>query len=153
MWVLVPTLFSTALPLVRPFGLGSALSRSGTAATLTVRCSGATGEAEAGAPLTMADVREMFVDVREHYRENGGVEDGLVCRNMMVTRVKEFHLRIDRCRVGPSEGPWSVSPAWPRRLACPQRHVPVERSGSGGVWVGLAGSGGSGVYRGSDNSK
>ena len=46
--------------------------------------------ADAAAKLAVEDVRRMFADVREHYRNTGEVEEGQVCRNLMVTRVNEF---------------------------------------------------------------
>lgn len=49
--------------------------------------------------LTMEEVRKMFQDVRAHYRSTGELDEGQVCRNMMVTRVKDFSRRIDRCEV------------------------------------------------------
>lgn len=53
--------------------------------------------------LTLSDVRLVFSDVRAHYRETGDVDEGQVCRNMMVTRVNDFQKRINRCIVAPSE--------------------------------------------------
>ena len=44
----------------------------------------------------------MLKDVRAHYRQTGEVEEGQVCRNLMVTRVNDFVNRIDRCHVQPS---------------------------------------------------
>lgn len=44
----------------------------------------------------------MLKDVRAHYRQTGEVEEGQVCRNLMVTRVNDFANRIDRCHVQPS---------------------------------------------------
>ena len=52
--------------------------------------------------LTLASVGAMFRDVRKHYRESGEVDEGQVCRNMMVTRVRDFAQRINNVRVGPS---------------------------------------------------
>ena len=52
--------------------------------------------------LTIEAVQSMFKDVRAHYRKTGEVEEGQVCRNMMVTRVNDFASRIDRCAVQPS---------------------------------------------------
>ena len=44
----------------------------------------------------------MFEDVRAHYRKSGELDEGQVCRNMMVTRVDDFKLRLGRCRVDES---------------------------------------------------
>ena len=52
--------------------------------------------------MTMEAVRSMFASVRAHYRKTGEVDESQVCRNMMVTRVKDFEGRLARCRVGPS---------------------------------------------------
>jgi len=52
--------------------------------------------------LTMDNVRSMFRDVRGHYRGTKTVDEVSVCRNMMVTRVKDFRGRIARCEVRPS---------------------------------------------------
>ena len=55
------------------------------------------------ASLTLDSVREMFKDVRAHYRKTGEVEEGQVCQNLMVTRVRDFANRLDRCCVQPSK--------------------------------------------------
>ena len=52
--------------------------------------------------FTMAHVQSMMSDVRAHYRSTGELDEGQACRNLMVTRVKDFAPRINRCHVGPS---------------------------------------------------
>ena len=51
----------------------------------------------------MAHIQSMMSDVRAHYRSTGELDEGQACRNLMVTRVKDFAKRINRCRVGPSD--------------------------------------------------
>lgn len=70
-------------------------------ASATARC--AAPRAADDESLTTEAVRTMFMDVRQHYRTTGQVEDIQVCRNMMVTRVNEFAQRIDRCARDASE--------------------------------------------------
>ena len=56
------------------------------------------------APLTLDDVRSIFVDVRSHYADkDDDVDLGQICRNMMVTRVADFCKRLSRCEVRPSD--------------------------------------------------
>ena len=53
--------------------------------------------------LGVEAVQYMFSDVRSHYRTSGELDEGQVCRNMMVTRVDDFKLRMNRCHVGESK--------------------------------------------------
>ena len=66
-----------------------------------VRCP--SPEAADDASLSVETVQSMFKEVRAHYRKTGEVEEGQVCRNMMVTRVNDFSGRIERCCVQSSE--------------------------------------------------
>lgn len=59
--------------------------------------------AEAEDWLTLDNVVAMFADVRTHFRESGEVDEGQVCRNMMVTRVDDFKVRVGCCSVAPSQ--------------------------------------------------
>ena len=77
------------------------LDRGGRRSCLAgVRCCDIT---EGAAPLTVEQVRSMFVDVRSHYEETGEVDAGQVCRNLMVTRVEVFKDAIKRTVIRPSE--------------------------------------------------
>jgi hypothetical protein len=67
------------------------------------RCVAATCCSPVPDDLSVDMTREMFADVRAHFRENGQLDDGQVCKNMMATRVKDFLIRLHRCRVSPSE--------------------------------------------------
>ena len=92
---------------VRGFVIGHSIATD--ALRSTIGCPSRIGRlvcSEQTAPvheLTMEDVGKMFRDVRAHYRRTGDLDEGQVCRNMMVTRVKDFYGRIDRCEVKPSD--------------------------------------------------
>ena len=57
---------------------------------------------ESGPPddLALEEIADRFVELRAHYRKTGEVEQQVLCRNMLATRIAE--LRVNRCRVGPS---------------------------------------------------
>lgn len=65
-------------------------------------CTPAEAEASDDPSMTIETCQSMFADVRTHYRTTGEVDEGQVCRNMMVTRINDFANRINRCCVRPS---------------------------------------------------